>query len=137
MSGPAPDRAFLDSNVILHLLSADHAKADRAETLLQRRPIISVQVLNEVTSVCRRKLRMPWDEILALMDTLKTFCDVVPVTIETHAEAMQVAQRHRLSFYDAHIVAAAIQSGATTLLSEDMHAGLVIEGLTVRNPFLG
>lgn len=135
MSGPAPDRAFLDSNVILYLLSADHAKADRAETLLQLRPIISVQVLNEVTSVCLRKLRMPWDEIHPLMDTIRAFCQVVPVTVETHAQAMQVAQRHRLSFYDAHIVAAAIQAGATTLYSEDMHDGLVVDDLSVRNPF--
>jgi predicted nucleic acid-binding protein len=50
---------FLDSNVVLYLLSGEACKADRAEALLRARPTISVQVLNEITSVCLRKLRLP------------------------------------------------------------------------------
>jgi predicted nucleic acid-binding protein len=49
---------FLDSNVILYLLSADAVKADAAEKLIAQQPTISVQVLNEVTSVCQRKLKL-------------------------------------------------------------------------------
>ena len=40
-----------------------------------------------------------------------------------------------LSFYDAHIVASAALSGATTLMTEDMHAGLRVDNLVLQNPF--
>ena len=50
---------FFDTNVVLHLLSADTAKADRAEELLALGGTISVQVLNEFVAVASRKLRMP------------------------------------------------------------------------------
>jgi len=126
---------FLDSNVILYLLSADTKKADQAESLLGQQPAISVQVLNEVTSVCHRKLRMPWPEIQALLDALRATCKVVPLTVETHAKAVMLAERHQLSFYGAHILSAAISSGAHTLMSEDMQHGFGLEGLRVQNPF--
>ena len=89
---------FLDSNVILYLLSADARKADTAEALLSQNPSISVQVLNEITSVCHRKLKMPWSETHALLAAVKASCSVVPLTVDTHAKAMQIAQQHHLSF---------------------------------------
>jgi predicted nucleic acid-binding protein len=126
---------FIDSNVILYLLSADAAKADRAEAMLNKGGIISVQVLNEVTSVCQRKLKMSWEEIDAVLLAVKSACDVVSLTVESHEKAVQIAKRYPLSFYDAHICAAAILSDAKTLLSEDMQSGMKIDGLLVKNPF--
>jgi predicted nucleic acid-binding protein len=128
-------QVFLDSNVVLYLLSADARKADKAEDLLAQQPCISVQVLNEVTSVCRRKLGMPWPEVQDLLWAVKASCTVLPLTVETHTRAVSIAQQHQLSFYDAHIVAAAIQSGASTLMSEDMHEGLVVGPIKIQNPF--
>jgi predicted nucleic acid-binding protein len=127
---------FLDSNVVLYLLSGEARKADRAEALLRVRPTISVQVLNEITSVCLRKLRLPWEEVEAVIAAVKSNASVVPLTVESHALAMELAQRHQLSFYDAHVVASALQAGAQTLFSEDMHHGLEIEGLRILNPFV-
>jgi predicted nucleic acid-binding protein len=126
---------FVDSNVILYLLSGDTAKADRAEAILDTGGIISVQVLNEVTSVCLRKLKMSWEEIDAVLLAVKTACDVVSLTLESHEKAVQIAKRYQLSFYDAHICSAAILSGAKVLLSEDMQDGMKIEGVVVNNPF--
>lgn len=128
-------QVFLDSNVVLYLLSADARKADKAEALLAEQPSISVQVLNEVTSVCHRKLGMPWSEIQDLLSALKASCNVVPLTVDTHAHAVQIAQQHQISFYDAHIVAAALASGASRLMTEDLHDGLVLGSLKVQNPF--
>jgi predicted nucleic acid-binding protein len=126
---------FLDSNVILYLLSADARKADTAEALLRQKPSISVQVLNEITSVCHRKLKMPWPETHEVLAAVKASCSVAPLTVDTHAQAMQIAQQHQLSFYDAHIVAAAVASGAHILMSEDMHHGMRLHGLQIQNPF--
>lgn len=129
-------RAFLDSNVVLHLLSDDAAKADRAEALLHARPLISVQVLNEVTQVCLGKRAMQWDEIGRFLALVRHFCEVVPLTVEVHDQARRLAERYRLSFYDACIVAAATLAGCEMLCTEDMHHGLAIEGGPVlRNPF--
>lgn len=126
---------FLESNVILYLLSANARKADTAEAFLNQNPSISVQVLNEITSVCHRKLKMPWPETHALLAAVKVSCTVVPLTVDTHAQAMHIAHQHQLSFYDAHIVATAQVCDAHTLMSEDMHHGTNLQGLKSKNPF--
>jgi len=126
---------FIDSNIILYLLSGDPAKADRAEAILGEGGIISVQVLNEVVSVCLCKLKMTWDEIDCLLLAVKAACDVVPLTVESHEKAIEISRRHKISFYDAHICASAILSGAEILLSEDMQDGMHIDEMTIRNPF--
>jgi predicted nucleic acid-binding protein len=127
---------FIDSNVVLYLLSSDTSKANRAEQVLEAGGYISVQVLNEVASVCLRKLKMPWQEVDAVLQAVKAACAVLPLTVETHEKAVEIAKRFHLSFYDANIVASALASGASMLLSEDMQAGLLIDGLQIQNPFL-
>ena len=52
----------LDSNVLVYIASADAAKAERAEATIAKGGAISVQVLNEVANVARRKMQMSWDE---------------------------------------------------------------------------
>lgn len=128
-------KPFIDSNIVLYLLSGDAAKADRAQAIVAAGAVISIQVLNEVTSVCLRKLKMPWPEIDALLLAVKTACDVVPLTLASHEKAVAVAKRFQMSFYDANIVASALLSGAGVLLSEDMHSGLSIDDLVIQNPF--
>ena len=126
---------FIDSNIVLYLLSGDNAKADQAEAIVAAGAVISVQVLNEVTSVCLRKLKMPWPEIEAVLLAVKAACKVVPLTVASHERAVELAKRFQLSFYDANIVASAQLSGAGVLLTEDMHTGLVVDGLVLQNPF--
>lgn len=127
---------FFDTNVVLYLLSADPAKADRAEELLAMGGTISVQVLNEFVGVALRKLRMSWIEIREVVAQVRAVCAVEPVTIETHERALRLAERHGMSIYDALIVSAALLADCKTLHSEDMQDGQVIERqLTIRNPF--
>lgn len=128
-------KPFIDSNVILYLLSGNPAKADRAEAILEAGGIVSVQVLNEVVSVCRRKLAMDWSEIDALLQAVKAACEVVPLTVASHEAAVEIAKRYRLSFYDAHICSAAVLSGAEIVLSEDMQDGMTMDRVLIRNPF--
>jgi predicted nucleic acid-binding protein len=128
-------KPFIDSNVVLYLFSSDTAKADKAEQVLEAGGFISVQVLNEVTSVCLRKLKMTWQEVDAVHLALKATCVVLPLTLATHQMAVQFSKRFQLSFYDANIVASAVSSGTSTLLSEDMQSGLMIDGLSIQNPF--
>ena len=133
-----PAKPFLDSNVVLYLLSGDQAKADRAESLLNEGAVISVQVLNEVTNVLRRKLKMDWPEIREFLALLLSFVMVEPLSVDVHEEGLRLAERYGFSVYDAMIVAAARLAGCGVLWSEDMQDGLVVEGkLRVCNPFSG
>lgn len=127
---------FFDTNVILYLLSANQKKADVAESLLANGGIVSIQVLNEATSVCRRKLSLPWFQVQEIVSAVKSACHVVPLTLQVHESAVDLARRHQLSFYDALICSAAQHAGAAVLYSEDMHDGQVLGSLTIRNPFL-
>lgn len=128
-------KPFIDSNVVLYLFSSDTVKADRAESLLQSGGLISVQVLNEVASVCLRKLKMTWENVDAVLETLKSTCEVLPVTLASHEKAVGLAERFQISFYDANIAATAILCGADTLFSEDLQNGMSMDSLTVVNPF--
>ena len=128
-------KPFIDSNVVLYLFSSDTLKADRTESLLQSGGLISVQVLNEVASVCLRKLKMSWEDIDAVLETLKSTCEVLPVTLASHEKAVELAKRFQISLYDANIVSTAILCGADTLFSEDMQNGMSMETVTVVNPF--
>lgn len=132
----AVDKAFFDTNVLLYLLSADAARADRAEALVALGGTISVQVLNEFAAVATRKLRMLPSEIRDVLAPIRAVCAVVPVTVETHDRALELAERYGLSIYDALIVSSALLAGCRTLHSEDMQHGQVIDRqLTIRNPF--
>ena len=128
--------AFFDTNIVLYLLSADQAKADRAEELIAQGGVISVQVLNEFAAVASRKLGMSWPEIRDVLAQVRAVCAVEPVSVETHDRGLLVAERYGASTYDAMIVAAALCAGCKTLYSEDMQDGLVVDRqLIIRNPF--
>ncbi|HEY0294548.1 MAG TPA: PIN domain-containing protein [Bordetella sp.] len=130
------DKVFLDSNVILYSLSSDQDKIRAAVSLLARRPTISVQVLNEVANVCTTKLRMAWDKTDLFLQEMRDLCRIMPLTIEAHENAVQLAQRYRLPFYDACIAASARAANCRVLYTEDLHHGLVVEdSLLIQNPF--
>lgn len=127
---------FFDSNVLLYIASGDAGKAERAEAMLAAGGAISVQVLNEIANVARRKMRLSWPETRQLLSLLRDLLTVHPVTVETHDAGLALAERYSLSIYDAMIVASALQSGCDTLWSEDMQHGMTIEGrLRIADPF--
>lgn len=126
---------FADTNVILYLLD-DGPKADRAEEILGQGPRISVQVLNEALVNCRRKAGLNWVDTGAFLAGIQSLCTVEDLTVQTHQLGRALAEKFQLSVYDAMIVSAALIAGCTTLWSEDMHDGLLVEDqLRVVNPF--
>ncbi|HEY5413105.1 MAG TPA: PIN domain-containing protein [Caulobacteraceae bacterium] len=127
--------SFLDTNVLVYLASEDTAKAERAETLVAEGGAISVQVLNELANVARRKMRMTWPESRAFLSSLQALLEVHPLTVDTHAAGLALAERYGLSIYDSMIAAAALEAKCEVLWSEDMQHGLRIAGLSILNPF--
>lgn len=96
---------------------------------------VSVQVLNEFASVASRKLRMSLSEIRECLEPIRLICGIEPVTLETHARGLDVAERYGFSVYESMIVAAALLAGCDTPYSEDLQDGQRIGRLLVRNPF--
>jgi len=127
---------FFDTNVILYALSKEREKAARSAELMRAGGVISVQVLNEFTLVTRRKFRADWSVVRQGLEDLRECLDVVPLTIDVHERGIEIAERCGFGVYDSTIVAAALLAGCTTLYSEDMQAGRVIDGLTIRNPYV-
>jgi predicted nucleic acid-binding protein len=130
--------SFFDTNVLLYIASGDSAKADRAEAAIAAGGVISVQVLNELANVARRKMQMSWTETHALLTMLRGLLTVHPLTLETHEIGLELAERYGFSMYDAMIAASALHAGCDMLWSEDMQHDMVVdEGLRIVNPFRG
>ena len=128
--------SFLDTNILLYLAGAERAKAARAEQLVAAGGTISVQVLNEISHVARRKNLLGWAELRDFLGLLRGLLAVVPLDVETHDRGLRLAERYQVSTYDAMILAAAIGAGCDTLWSEDMqHDQRIDDRLRIRNPF--
>lgn len=128
--------SFFDTNVLLYLVSEDSLKADQAEHCLANGGAISIQVLNEIANVSRRKMHRSGDQTRALLTTIRALLEVHPLTIEVHETGLGLAERYGISIYDAMIVASALHADCEVLWSEDMQHGMVIEGrLRIVNPF--
>jgi len=128
--------SFFDTNILIYLASSDILKADEAERRVAKGGTISVQVLNEITNVARRKMRLSWRQTHAFLTSIRGLLSVQPLTVATHETGLAIAERYELSTYDAMIVASALHAGCDTLWSEDMNDGTVIEGrLRIVNPF--
>jgi len=132
--------SFIDTNVFLYIASNDRAKADRAETLIASGECtISVQVLNELTNVARRKMRLSWTETRAFLSMIRALLlPVQPLTVDVHETGLDLAERYGLSTFDAMIAASALHADCDTLWSEDMQDGMTLENrLRIANPFRG
>jgi predicted nucleic acid-binding protein len=128
---------FLDTNVLIYAFAKDDARSTRAENLLAEGGVIGVQVLNEFTSVTRRKLRWRWEDIESALGVIEDLLGPArSLTAVIHARAVALAREHDLAFYVALIVAAAEEAGCRELLSEDLQHGRKFGALRIENPFL-
>lgn len=136
------DKTFVDSNVLIYGHDIDsgerHAIAARlvAEFWETRRAVISTQVLQEFYVNVTRKIPSPLPRAVG-RQMVRTYAAWQTETIGAPdiQLASEIEEQHRLSFWDALIVAAAVKGGAGTLLTEDMRAGSTIAGVRIENPF--
>ncbi len=127
---------FIDSNVLLYLLSKEDRKAAISRVLVREGGCISVQVLNEVANVMRKKGRCDWEEIDELQSLLRALLTVKSVTPESQVLGVKLSRQYGFSIYDGQIVAVALLNGGGLLYSEDMQHGLLVhKSLRIENPF--
>jgi predicted nucleic acid-binding protein len=130
-------KVFFDTNVLIYAMALGDPRRDRAQQLLAQGGIVSVQVLNEFAAVARRKMGMPWKDVVEALDTIRVLCpSPSPTTLDVHEAALRIAQEYGFGIFDALILSSALKANCSTLFSEDLQNGQVIDRkLTIRNPF--
>ncbi|HVZ84772.1 MAG TPA: PIN domain-containing protein [Terracidiphilus sp.] len=133
---------FFDTNILVYALGdprigSSDPRPDRAMQLLEHGGLVSIQVLNEYTDAASRKLKLTWPQIAGSLHFVEMLCGrALPLTLELHQTALAIAAHYNLRIYDAMIVASALDARCTTLYTEDLQHGQLIEGLRIENPFL-
>ena len=132
---------FLDTNILLYSISRAREEIEKrviAEVLLDSGDnALSVQVLQEFYIQATRPTRadaLPHDVAAGLVRTWLRF-RVQEITLPVMLGALEIKAAHRLSYWDAAIVAAARALGCREILSEDMAHGREMDGVVVVNPF--
>ncbi len=133
---------FVDTNVLVY--ARDRSEPDKQqhaaewmgnlwETGLGR---LSYQVLQEYYVTLTSKLNPPRSTEDAREDVaaLRAW-NPIGIDHRTIESAWDVQDRYGYSWWDALIVAAALQSGCRYLLAEDLQTGQVIDTMTIISPF--
>lgn len=129
---------FLDTNIVLDAFTPSGDKTLAAERILLEGGVVSVQVLNELTSVARTKFKMNWGEVRRVVQGTTMLCpDPIALTFETYLEAQRISERYGFSIWNGSIIASALYAGCTTMYTQDLQHGQMIEGLRIENPFIG
>lgn len=132
-------KIFLDANILVYA-------QDKASPLKQRRSreviaelaasgsgVISTQVLQEFYVAATRKLGVEPLAAKAILGTFSIF-EIAQTSPDLIDEAIDCSILNKISFWDALIVAAAASAGCTTIYSEDLNPGQVIQGVRIENP---
>ncbi len=130
-------KKFTDTNVLLYLMSDDAHKKSVAKMLLANNTLISTQVLNELSNVCLKKLKIQPELLINALNTIERHVTLVNFSSVTIHYAIQLKQRYQLQYYDSLIIATALENNCDILYSEDMQHGMLIDNrMKVNNPFL-
>ncbi len=134
---------FIDSNVFVYLFDKTQThKKERARSIIEQGirngdAIISFQVVQEVLNVITHKMTVPvtdGDAVAFLDSVLMPMCRVYP-SDQLYRQALDLKQRFRYGFFDSLILASAMESGCTRVITEDMQHGQRIGNLLIFDPF--
>lgn len=134
---PMNAKAFIDTNILVYAhTDLDPRKQSIAQKLiLENDTCISTQVLQELANVLFKKFGKSWEEIEGVLTNIAEVNTIHTNSESTIASACRLSSKYRYSFYDSLIIGAALECNCTTLFSEDMAGGQLIEKkLTIVNP---
>jgi predicted nucleic acid-binding protein len=130
----------LDTNILVYGLAQTNDERSTAALDLIARigrtgAIVPLSVFGEFCNACRKKNLMTPTRAIAAYALWADVYECPHTIFSDYQEAAALSEHARLQFFDALIMTVAARAGATLLLSEDMHDGLELAGLTVVNPF--
>ena len=135
-------RFFLDTNIFVCTFHPHAPKRKKASHLVRHAAdtgegIVSYQVVQEFFNVALRRFAQPMSVVEAEQYLISVFRPLLAVHSSPTLcfEGLRIAAKHRLSWYDALIVAAAIEGRCAILYSEDFSHGRVIDSVRIQNPF--
>jgi predicted nucleic acid-binding protein len=137
------DKYLIDTNIFVYAFDkTDTVKQQTANALIKKAisehsGCISFQVIQEFMNVSTRKFEIPLstaDCQKYLNIVLSPLCEVFS-SLELYHRSLDILERWRFSFYDALIIAAALQAKCSILYTEDLQHHQKIELMTIRNPF--
>jgi len=99
---------------------------------------ISYQVIQEFVNVAMKKFEKPFhinDLQIYLSKVLFPVCEIYS-SENLYLDALDITERWKYSFYDALIIASALEANCSILYSEDLQHNQKVKGLTIINPFL-
>jgi predicted nucleic acid-binding protein len=132
----------LDTNIFIYAITDDDtegrhgAACDLLERIARSRAIVPLQVVGEYLNVCKKRQKVSYTAAMDRADHIMRVYHCLASTPPDYLRAAITAHRYRLQFFDSLIITVARRAGATILLSEDMADGMVVDGLTVVNPFV-
>ena len=137
-----PESRFLDTNVLVYAYDSSTGEKHRvAKELLQslwdsRKGCLSIQVLQEfyVNITCKVPHPLDLEAATQIVVDLSTWRVHEPQVEDVHA-AIRIHRRHGISFWDAMILQSAVRLGCEMIISEDLNADQVYDGVKVTNPF--
>jgi len=123
-------KTFVDSNFLIYAHDADAGSKQRiaaqqlSELWKSGAGLLSTQVLQEFYVNVTRKIGLPLGATAA-REVVRDYAAWVesPITAATIVRASEISEFWQISFWDAMILAAAEQSGAERLLTEDLNTG--------------
>lgn len=133
------DKAFVDTNILIYSYSEDEPlKKNSANRIFEEYAgnlIISNQVINELTNILFKKFNLSSEDIENVILEVDSLLPIVSFDVKTQIKAVRIKDRYKLQFYDALIIATALENGCNILFSEDMqHLQIIDETLTIINP---
>ncbi len=123
-------RIFIDTNILVYLFSdTDIEKRDKIYRAVEKGLFLTgLNNINELANVLSRKYHRNYSEIELVVFSVNTRFKVVPFDSRTILSAVRIMERYRYSYFDSLVVATALENGCSTLYSEDMQHGQLIDG---------
>lgn len=134
------DKAFFDTNILIYAYSEDEPKKQSIALQLldsfEDNVIISKQVINELSNILLKKFKLGSDQVENVLLEIDNVLPIVDFDLTTQIKALKLKDRYQFQYYDALIVATALENNCTVVYSEDMQHEMLIDGnLKIINPF--
>ncbi|MBC8194477.1 MAG: PIN domain-containing protein [Acidimicrobiia bacterium] len=143
MSGPATNRVFVDTSVVVRLFDDDDPQRQAAARALMgdhggTTLILSTRVLADFYDTVTGRFARPLPSVVAGR-ALADLADLTVVQVDPDmiAAAADTAEANDLQLRDALALEAAVTAGCGRLLTEAIPHGTVLRGLVVEDPANG
>ncbi|MCI4406824.1 MAG: PIN domain-containing protein [Sulfuricurvum sp.] len=130
----------MDTNILIYAYSEDEPKKQSVALQLldsfENNVIISKQVINELSNILLKKFKLDSDQVENVLLEIDNVLPIVDFDLTTQIKALKLKDRYQFQYYDALIVATALENNCTVVYSEDMQHEMLIDGsLNIINPF--